>query len=134
METATEAPETPDVQDGSVYDPETGLPPGMSPDPEPQEPEAAEFDVEDDGQLTIDGTSVLSMSVGGKSATSSSVRITGGKATIPGGEYKKGERITLHVEAVVRGVNFVDEVDGKTGQVVACERQHRAQITGLHVA
>jgi hypothetical protein len=82
----------------------------------------ADADDEREGQI--------SLFAGGNEPTTTSVRLTGGKIDLPG-EYEKGERIVLRVEAIVREVDFVDLVDPKTGDVNATERRHKARITGV---
>lgn len=84
-----------------------------------------------DGDLTLEGsTGQLSFAIGGKQPTSSSLRLMGGKVKLEG-QFQKGERVVLHVEAVVFDVGFKDETDSKTGQTVGCERHQRARITAV---
>jgi hypothetical protein len=117
----------------TVTDPRAGL----QQEPEPQEPESGEDEPsglpEDDGysgDLTLKGPEQLSFAVGGKTPTSSSLRLQGGKVEIEGA-FRKGDRIVLTVECEVRGIGFRDEVDQKTGQVVGCARNHVAHITAV---
>jgi hypothetical protein len=42
-------------------------------------------------------------------------------------------QLTLNVGGVVNEVGFKDEHDSKTGQVVGCQRNHKARITGIAV-
>lgn len=74
----------------------------------------------------------LSFAVGGKQATGSSLRVVGGKIELDG-QFAKGEAISVRLELVVNRVAFVDKHDAKTGQVVGCERQHHARVTGIRV-
>lgn len=74
----------------------------------------------------------LSLIAGGNAPTTTSMRLTGGKIDVPG-EFDRGQRIVLRVECVVRGQNFVDQEDAKTGQINATERRHSARITGVRV-
>lgn len=74
----------------------------------------------------------LSFDVGGKKATGSTLRVVGGKVELDG-QFKKGEAITVRLELTVNRVAFVDKHDPKTGQVVGCERQHHARVTGIRV-
>jgi hypothetical protein len=41
--------------------------------------------------------------------------------------------VSIRVDAVVNFVGFKDGHDSKTGQVVSCERQQSARITGIHL-
>jgi len=100
--------------------------PPTDPDPGEDLPETTgevELVIGDDGQL--------SFSVGGKQPTGASIRIVGGKISIPGGQFKKGEDILLRMAVRVTEVAFVDELDRTTGQVVGCERRHKARVTNV---
>ena len=70
--------------------------------------------------------------VGGKAATSNTTRLTGGKVEVDR-EFKKGQKIRLVITAEIGSVNFVDQRDGKTGQVIGCERRHSARILNVQV-
>jgi ribosomal protein L21E len=83
--------------------------------------------------LIIDAGGQLSMSVGGKRATGSSLRIVGGKIEVDG-QYEKGQTVHLALECTVGEVAFVDQRDASTGQVVGCERRHKARIVGVSVS
>lgn len=74
----------------------------------------------------------LSLYAGGNEPTTCKTRLTGGALTLPE-EFEKGERIILRIEAIVREVDFVDLVDGKTGEVNATERRHKASVTGVRL-
>lgn len=97
-------------------------------------PEGAADDVGRDGpvELMIDVGGQLSMAVGGKKATSSTLRIVGGKVDVAGA-LEKGETVTLRLEVSVTSVAFVDKRDPKTRQVTGCERQHKAHVTAIRV-
>lgn len=82
------------------------------------------------GELSIGGDGQLSFEVGGKRPTTSSLRLVGGRVDISG-QFAKGERIRLYVECEVRSIEFRDETDKATGQVVGSERRHKAAITGV---
>jgi hypothetical protein len=85
------------------------------------------------GELVIDAGGQLTLNVGGgKQPTTSTLRLVGGKIEVDG-QYAKGERIVVRIEAVVNEIGFKDQEDSKTGQVVGCERRHRARITGVAV-
>jgi hypothetical protein len=80
--------------------------------------------------LELDAGGQLSLEVGGKRPTGGTVTLTGGKFSLPKGQFVKGERIVVRVEAIVDKVAFKDQTDAKTRQIVGCERQHEARITG----
>lgn len=103
---------------------------GITPlqDDGPQQPHAG--DVIADGTLVVDGNGQLTLSVGGKRPTTSSLRLVGGRVEVEG-QFDKGERLVLRIECEVREVAFRNEVDVKTGQVVGCERRQKASITGV---
>jgi hypothetical protein len=85
------------------------------------------------GDLVLEGSGQLTLNVGGgKQPTSSTLRLTGGKVDVEGG-FSKGETVVVRIEAVVNEVGFKDEHDSKTGQVVGCQRNHKARITGIAV-
>ena len=96
-------------------DPESGIDEGPQDvhDGDPEETEAP------NAQLTFN--------VGGKRPTTTSLRLTGGKLDIPG-SYAKGAKLVIRVEVRVGEVAFVDEHDQQTGQVIGCERRHKARI------
>lgn len=81
--------------------------------------------------LALEAGGQLSLEVGGKRPTAATLTLTGGKVTLPKGQFVKGERIVVRVEATVRGVKLQDQVDAKTRQVVGCERQHFAPIENV---
>lgn len=83
-------------------------------------------------ELLIDVGGQMSMVVGGKKATSSSLRIVGGKVDVAGA-LDKGEKLVLRLEVDVTSVSFVDKRDPKTHQVTGCERQHKAHVTAIRV-
>lgn len=83
-------------------------------------------------EISIDLGGQMSMVVGGKKATSSTLRIVGGKVDVAG-QLEKGQSLRVELELDVTEVAFVDKKDGKTGQVTACERQHKARLAGIRV-
>lgn len=112
MEAATQAP------DGAE---ERTLEP--VPDPEPE--------VGADDRLVVEGSSgQLSMNVGGKKPVSSSLRLVGGKLEVEG-QFQKGERIRAEVELEVGEIAFRDKHDSATGEVVSCDRAHRARVVAF---
>lgn len=118
--------ETPDPDS----DPEPDVEPTQEPDGDnPSGQEAALGEVE----LVIDAGGQLSFAVGGKKPTGSSIRLTGGKISIPSGsgQLHKGDDVVLRVVARVSEVAFVDELDQKTQQVVGSERRHKARIINV---
>lgn len=95
-----------------------------------------------DRDLVITGSGQLGFDVGGKEPTGSSLRLTGGKIKVSASSFEKGESLTVEVKhadgetigryvAVVDEVSFKDETDSKTGQVIGCERRHKARIAGV---
>lgn len=86
-------------------------------------------------EIRIDGPAQLSMfDVGGKKATTGTLRLTGGKIDLVDGKaFKKGTTVVLEVVAVVNSVGQVDKHDAETGQVVSCEQRHSARITDLRI-
>lgn len=96
-------------------------------------PDGPPDDAPETPELLIDGTGQLSFTVGGKRPSGSSIRIVGGKVALEG-QFAKGERIGLYVEVEVGEVSFVDERDAKTGQVVGCDRRHKARIAHVRRA
>lgn len=91
-------------------------------DPGPQDPHDG-----DDDEAT--GPLQLSFAVGGKKPTCSALTMVGGKLDIPE-SFRKGQKIVLRVELEVGEVGFKDQTDPKTGQVVGCERRHKARVIG----
>jgi hypothetical protein len=78
------------------------------------------------------GEEQISLFAGGEEPTTCKTRLAGGAIVLPE-QFEKGQRIVLRVEAIVREVDFVDLVDGKTGEVNATERRHKATITGTRL-
>ena len=74
----------------------------------------------------------ISLFAGGDEPTTCKTRLAGGAISLPE-QFEKGQRIVLRVEAIVREVDFVDLVDGKTGEVNSTERRHKATITGTRL-
>lgn len=75
----------------------------------------------------------LSFGMAGKKPTTSGLRLTGGKLDIVQ-QFSKGQTVVLHIEAVIGEVAFIDQIDSSTGQVVGCERRHKARVVGCSVA
>jgi hypothetical protein len=75
----------------------------------------------------------LSFGMAGKKPTTSGLRLTGGKLDIEQ-QFSKGQTVVLHIEAVIGEVAFIDQIDSSTGQVVGCERRHKARVVGCSVA
>ncbi len=91
-------------------------------DPDQAAPTPADLVIETGGQLTF--------AVGGKKPTTGSVRLVGGKVDVDG-NFEKGQRVVLRVEAVITEIAFRDKKDPKTGNVTGCDRAHKATVTGL---
>jgi len=87
-------------------------------------------------EIRVDGTTQLSaFDVGGKRATASSLRLSGGRVSLVDGKaLSKGEVIRGSFTAVVREVGQVDKPDPQTGIVVSCEQKHRAEIVDLRLS
>lgn len=99
----------------------------LEPVPDPQD------ETQDEQALVLAGSDgQLSLNVGGKRPTTSSLTLTGGKFDVEG-QYKKGEIVVVQIEAVVGEVAFIDLTDSKTNQVVGCARRHKARIVGRTV-
>lgn len=85
---------------------------------------------DDDGAAPaiMEGTNgQLSFSIGGKTPTGASLHIVGGRVEV-NGQFKKGETIIVQMVVRVDSIAFVDEVDRQTGQVIGCERRHKARV------
>lgn len=82
-----------------------------------------------DGDEEATGPLQLSFAVGGKQPTCSALTMIGGKLDIAE-SFRKGQKIVLRVELEVGEVAFKDQTDAKTGQVVGCERRHKARVVG----
>ena len=87
-------------------------------------------------EIRVDGTTQLSaFDMGGKRATASSIRLTGGRALIADGQaYSKGEGVRFSGTAIVREVSQRDKADPQTGIVVSCEQKHAAEIVDLRIS
>jgi hypothetical protein len=70
--------------------------------------------------------------VGGKATTSNTTRLVGGKIEVDR-DFKKGEKVKFLITAEIGSVAFVDQRDGKTGQVIGAERRHSARILNVQV-
>jgi hypothetical protein len=79
--------------------------------------------------LELDGQ--LSFDVGGKAPTSCTVRLTGGKVSIDAGDIEKGKDLVLRVVVRINSIEFKDELDPKTRQVVACEKRAKGPIVDV---
>lgn len=89
----------------------------------PQEAVVGDPALELEGQLSFD--------VGGKAPTSCTIRLTGGKVNIDAGDIRKGEDLVLRVVVRVNAIEFKDELDPKTRQVVACEKRAKGPIVDV---
>lgn len=90
------------------------------------DPEGAE-------DLIVEGSDgQLSLAVGGRKPTTSSLTLVGGKIDVEG-QFKKGEIVVVQVECVVGEIAFKDLTDSKTNQVVGCARRHKARIVGSSI-
>ena len=94
----------------------------LEPVPDPEAPD----------DLVIDGSGQLSLAVGGKRPTTSSLTLVGGKIDVEG-QFEKGEIVVLQVECVVGEIAFKDLTDSKTNQIVGCARRHKARIVGTSI-
>jgi hypothetical protein len=93
-----------------------------------------------EADIVVTGTGQLGFDIGGKRPTRGTLTITGGKFELANGQqFKKGERLSLVLEdadgdqlvrvpLLVNDVGFHDHVDSKTGDIVDCERRHRARV------
>lgn len=96
------------------------------------DPEATAEEVRDG--LVIEGLQgQLGFNVGGKKPTSSTLKIVGGRVDLPKSSVQKGETIVVRAVLQVGEVGFVDQLDKATGQVVSCERRHKARIIDIGV-
>jgi hypothetical protein len=93
------------------------------PGEDPEDPKAAP-----DVVLELGGQ--LSMDVGGKRATVSRVKLTGGSIDVDG-QVKKGERLVLRLECRAGKVEFEDKIDSNTGDVVGCARTATLRVEGV---
>jgi hypothetical protein len=110
-----------------LQDPPVGL------DPEDVHDDGGvDTDIPQPGELIIDAGGQLGFSVGGKQPTSAALTFVGGKIEVDG-QFRKGQAVAVRIEAVVSFVGFKDQHDPKTGQVVGCERQQKARITGIEL-
>lgn len=79
---------------------------------------------------TIEGANgQLSLKVGGHKVTASEFKLGGGSIAVEG-EFEKGARVRLEIEAVVGEVHFVDTTD-HVGTVTGTTRRHVARIDSL---
>lgn len=97
-------------------------------DPGPQDPHDGDPDETGAGTPAIQ----LSFAMAGKKPTTAGLRLVGGKLDIDQ-QFAKGQKIELRIEAEIREVAFVDQVDGATGQIIGSERRHKAHIIGVAV-
>src|SRR6185295_980137 len=82
--------------------------------------------------VSIAGSSTqLTLTLGGKTPTTSSMRLLGGGIKVEG-EFKKGDVVKFSGVARVVEVGAKDEIDDKTLKPVGCERRHRARILELN--
>jgi hypothetical protein len=123
-----------DAQTGDVVTPDTEPEPGEAAgddEPDPY-PEADDDEPAEPVATFLRGDGQLGFKVGGKTPTSSSLTLTGGKINVDG-QYAKGATVVLRVVARVNDVAFKDKEDPKTGQVIDCTRGHKARILSLSV-
>ena len=101
--------------------------------PYPTPADEPEFSEEPSGQvhLVVEGAhEKLGLNVTGRTPTSSTLAITGGKVEVAG-QYDLGDTVSFRVTVVIGDVGFKDETDSKTRQVVGRERRHKGSIIGI---
>jgi hypothetical protein len=112
MEAATAPPAT---------DPETPPLPGEDPD----------ADAPEENELVVEGDQPqLSLAIGGKKATASSLSLQGGEVKIAG-QFDKGTRVRFMVEGTIDEVALRDHRDRKTGTITAVKRAHKFTIENI---
>ena len=77
-------------------------------------------------------SSQLSLLAGGEEPTSATMKMRGGSIPVEG-EFAKGDRMKLYVEAHIFAVEFVDKLD-KEGYPIGTERRHIARISAIERA
>jgi hypothetical protein len=115
---------------GTVEEAHAALGTDVQSDPGPQQVHDGDPDETGD-EVPLPGLQ-LSFAVGGKRPTTSGLRLVGGKLDIEQ-VFSKGQTIELRIEAEIREVSFIDQVDAATGQVIGSERRHKAHIVGVSV-
>lgn len=96
--------------------------------PQDAEAEAEAEREEDDQELTIEGDQQqMSLNVGGRKPTVSSLTLQGGEVKMSG-QFEKGTRVRFIVEGVIDEVATRDHRDRKTGMVTAVKRSHKLTI------
>jgi hypothetical protein len=126
------------VADPAEYDGEVGgVTTGRALDEGPERFQTAaddpEFGEEPGGQvhLVVEGRhEKLNTKVEGRTPTSSTLAITGGKVEV-GGQYQPGDVVNFVLTVVIDQVAFRDEKDSKTQQVVGRARNHKGYISGI---
>lgn len=113
---------------GTVEEAHAALGTGANIDLGPQDVHAGD----EEGLPPTDGPLQLSMQVGGKKPTSTTLRVTGGKLDTDR-VFQKGQKVHVSAVLVVGEVGFVDQTDSATGQVVGCERRHKARIVDFAI-
>lgn len=106
---------------------EAGEPVGEMP---PADPESTEVAPE---EIIVAGTCKLGeLKVGGKKPASAVLKLKLGTLKVEGA-YRKGEKLTVTVDAVVVGEGAVDVLDPKTKQVTESVQEHRAVALDVKV-
>jgi hypothetical protein len=110
--------------DRAAFEAEAGEPVGPMP-PRPA-PEATTVYVE---EIRIDGTTQVSLDLGGKRATSASCSLSG--KVVVDGSLRKGDVLTGTFRAVVRGAAVKDKVDRQTGIVTEAAEKFSADLVDV---
>jgi hypothetical protein len=80
--------------------------------------------------VEIAGADQLTLIAGGEEPTGGSIRFVGGSIELKDRQFKKGDVVEFAIRARVRSVEFVDEHDDNTGNIVKTTRRHKATIIG----
>lgn len=126
-------------------------PPGTEPDdglggpdtPPAEDPTPPAADLPDDGDaqgaekeaaqeagIVLDGDRQLSLTIGGKSPTSSVLKLKGGKLDLEG-MFHKGDQLRVVLDLRVGAVKVEDSIDSSSREVKSTLRTHWATIEGV---
>jgi hypothetical protein len=99
------------------------------------EVDAAHAEAGTDVEIVEAEGGVFQLLVGGKAPTTEQVRLLGGaiECAPPDGGWRKGSKYVLRVEVECCKKAFVDQRDGKTGQVTGCRDEAGLRISGVRL-
>jgi hypothetical protein len=133
-----EAPGAVEPVDPAAQEPEAPETPPETPEEPAQAPPEGDFEGEGQEEqprifeLELEGDrKALNGSMGGRKPDTASVKLRGGSAIVPEGQYDKGDVVNLLIKVRCTELHGIDKMDNSTGEIVSTERRHIFKVMGV---